>query len=125
MIFSFSENAQPRLVLNIGVSNVSSGNQLISPLVKNRPNVQSVKLLEDELPSVKQKKNDINTLGKLDGLLSLPNSKHNKVRVPDSKKIAAILLESNVMELQRHLLTITIQNQVSEADHCYPSVIAF
>ena len=46
-------------------------------------------------------------------LIPSPNSKLNKVRVPDSKKIAAILLESNIIELQRHLLTITIQNQVS------------
>lgn len=30
----------------------------------------------------------------------------------DSKKIAAILLETNIVELQRHLLTITVQNQV-------------
>lgn len=37
-----------------------------------------------------------------------------KVReIKDSKKIAAILLETNIVELQRHLLTITVQNQVS------------
>lgn len=63
--------------------------------------------------TVKQMKDEINTIGRLDGLLSNPNSKLNKIRVPDSKKIAAILLETNIIELQRHLLTITIQNQVS------------
>lgn len=53
-----------------------------------------------------------NELGHLDFLFSSPNSKINKVRQPDSKKIAAILLETNVIELQRHLLTITVHNQV-------------
>jgi hypothetical protein len=61
----------------------------------------------------KQLKDELNQLGRLDGLISNPNSKLNKVRVPDSKKIAAILLETNIVELQRHLLTITVQNQVS------------
>lgn len=61
----------------------------------------------------KQMKDELNALGRLDGLISNPTSKLNKVRVPDSKKIAAILLETNIIELQRHLLTITVQNQVS------------
>lgn len=51
-------------------------------------------------------------LGRLDGLVSSPN-RCSKVRVTDSRKIAAILLETNNVELQRHLLTITVQNQVS------------
>lgn len=66
-------------------------------------------------------------LGRLDGVL-LNGGSHNlssanapmpptnipKVRqLKDSKKIAAILLETNIVELQRHLLTITVQNQVS------------
>jgi hypothetical protein len=63
--------------------------------------------------SSKQLKDELNQLGRLDGLISNPNGKLNKVRVPDSKKIAAILLETNIVELQRHLLTITVQNQVS------------
>ncbi|XP_055323449.1 uncharacterized protein LOC129578631 isoform X2 [Sitodiplosis mosellana] len=50
------------------------------------------------------------TLGRLDGLVSSPN-RCSKVRVADSRKIAAILLETNIVELQRHLLTITVQNQ--------------
>lgn len=53
------------------------------------------------------------TLGRLDGLVSSPN-RCSKVRVADSRKIAAILLETNIVELQRHLLTITVQNQVSK-----------
>ncbi|XP_070507505.1 putative uncharacterized protein DDB_G0277255 isoform X2 [Chironomus tepperi] len=61
---------------------------------------------------VKQMKDELNAIGRLDGLISNPNSKLNKIRVPDSKKIAAILLETNIIELQRHLLTITVQNQV-------------
>lgn len=51
-------------------------------------------------------------LGRLDGVVSSPN-RCIKVRVADSKKIAAILLETNPIELQRHLLTVTFQNQVS------------
>lgn len=61
--------------------------------------------------NTKQLKNDFN-LGRLDGLVSSPN-RTNKIRVADSKKIAAILLETNPIELQRHLLTLTVQNQVS------------
>lgn len=56
--------------------------------------------------------NDNFILGRLDGLVSSPN-RCNKVRMTDSRKIAAILLETNTVELQRHLLTITIQNQVN------------
>lgn len=56
------------------------------------------------------------TLGHLDGLVSSPN-RCSKVRVADSRKIAAILLETNIVELQRHLLTITVQNQVSPIKH--------
>lgn len=36
-----------------------------------------------------------------------------KVREPDSKRIAAILLEHDPIVLQRHLLSTTVQNQVS------------
>ncbi|XP_055586550.1 uncharacterized protein LOC129739162 isoform X2 [Uranotaenia lowii] len=50
-------------------------------------------------------------LGKLDGLISSP-ARLNKVRMLDSKRISAILLETNIVELQRHLLTITVQNQI-------------
>lgn len=56
--------------------------------------------------------NDHFVLGRLDGLVSTPN-RCSKVRVTDSRKIAAILLETNNVELQRHLLTITVQNQVN------------
>lgn len=52
------------------------------------------------------------TLGRLDGVVSTP-SRSTRVRVTDSKKFEAILLETNIVELQRHLLTITVQNQVS------------
>lgn len=51
-------------------------------------------------------------LGRLDGVVSSPH-RVNKVRLVDSKKIASILLETNYVELQRHLLTLTVQNQVS------------
>uniref|UniRef100_A0A1B0CSH4 Uncharacterized protein n=1 Tax=Lutzomyia longipalpis TaxID=7200 RepID=A0A1B0CSH4_LUTLO len=65
-------------------------------------------------------------LGRLDGLVSTPN-RLNKVRLADSKKIEAILLENNVVELQRHLLTLTVQNQVlqQKLDHATRSKIQF
>ncbi|XP_058444401.1 uncharacterized protein LOC131426022 isoform X2 [Malaya genurostris] len=63
-------------------------------------------------------------LGKLDGLISSP-ARLSKVRMTDSKKIAAILLETNIVELQRHLLTVTVQNQVLQQrlDHATRSRI--
>lgn len=101
----------------------------VAPIAKPRPNssfqpipirpqkhLKSSNADEQDEPSAnnsKQLKDELNKLGRLDGLISNPNSKLNKVRVPDSKKIAAILLETNIVELQRHLLTITVQNQVS------------
>lgn len=108
----------------------SSNDTIISPIVKNRPNstfqpipIKPQKLLKtsnaddsaiSSAPDTsKQLKDEMNQLGRLDGLISNPGSKLNKVRVPDSRKIAAILLETNIVELQRHLLTITVQNQVS------------
>lgn len=107
-----------------------SRDTIISPIARNRPNstfqpipLKPQKLLKtssaddsaiSSAPNTsKQLKDELNKLGRLDGLISNPSSKLNKVRVPDSKKIAAILLETNIVELQRHLLTITVQNQVS------------
>ncbi|KAH8340835.1 hypothetical protein KR059_007817 [Drosophila kikkawai] len=51
-------------------------------------------------------------LGRLDGIVSTPGARNAKCRLADSKRFAAILLETNVLELQRHLLTLTVQNQV-------------
>ncbi|KAH9641803.1 hypothetical protein HF086_005343 [Spodoptera exigua] len=50
-------------------------------------------------------------LGRLDTALETP-SRPPRVATPDSKKFAAILLESNPVELRRQLLTSTVQNQV-------------
>lgn len=51
-------------------------------------------------------------LGRLDGIVSIPGDRNTKCRVTDSKRFAAILLETNVIELRRHLLTLTVKNQV-------------
>ncbi|XP_053970143.1 uncharacterized protein LOC128871960 [Anastrepha ludens] len=51
-------------------------------------------------------------LGRLDGIVSTPGGRYSKCRMVDSKRFAAILLETSVVELQRHLLTLTVQNQV-------------
>ncbi|XP_036212750.2 pneumococcal serine-rich repeat protein isoform X2 [Bactrocera oleae] len=50
-------------------------------------------------------------LGRLDGVVSTPGGRYSKCRLIDSKRFAAILLETSVVELQRHLLTLTVQNQ--------------
>ncbi|KAI8119781.1 hypothetical protein CVS40_9010 [Lucilia cuprina] len=51
-------------------------------------------------------------LGRLDGIVSTPGDRNAKCRVTDSKRFAAILLETSVIELRRHLLTLTVKNQV-------------
>lgn len=51
-------------------------------------------------------------LGRLDGIVSTPGGRYSKSRLIDSKRFTAILLETSVVELQRHLLTLTVQNQV-------------
>ncbi|KAM7364475.1 javelin-like isoform 3-T3 [Cochliomyia hominivorax] len=51
-------------------------------------------------------------LGRLDGIVSTPGDRSAKCRVTDSKRFAAILLETSVIELRRHLLTLTVKNQV-------------
>uniref|UniRef100_A0A182MTD7 Uncharacterized protein n=1 Tax=Anopheles culicifacies TaxID=139723 RepID=A0A182MTD7_9DIPT len=53
---------------------------------------------------------DPRALGWLDGFLGAPWVQ--RVRSLDSQKIAAILLETNIVGLQRHLLTVTVQNQI-------------
>ncbi|RZF43131.1 hypothetical protein LSTR_LSTR016910 [Laodelphax striatellus] len=54
-------------------------------------------------------------VGALDGIVSSPSPRMKGARdvTPDKKKTAAILAEFNVVELQRHLLVTTFQNQVS------------
>lgn len=51
-------------------------------------------------------------LGALDSVLISPTRVAN-VRDVDSKKIAAILRENSSLELQRHLITTTVHNQVN------------
>uniref|UniRef100_A0A1Q3F5C0 Uncharacterized protein n=1 Tax=Culex tarsalis TaxID=7177 RepID=A0A1Q3F5C0_CULTA len=81
------------------------GGSSFAPIVKSVP-VKGAEAAGDHPTATSP-----DALGKLDGLLSSP-ARVNKVRMTDSKKIAAILLETNIVELQRHLLTITVQNQV-------------
>lgn len=61
-------------------------------------------------------------LGRLDTALETP-SRPPRVATPDSKKFAAILLESNPVELQRQLLTSTVQNQVPNKINCNLNLI--
>ncbi|XP_046667222.1 uncharacterized protein LOC124358976 isoform X2 [Homalodisca vitripennis] len=54
-------------------------------------------------------------LGTLDGVVSSPSNKIKGAKgvLPDKDKTAAILKEKNVVELQRHLLTTSFENQVA------------
>lgn len=88
-----------------GSSQLPNSKSMIDSDTKNE-------LFSDATTMQSNKQQQEYTLGRLDGLVSSPN-RCSKVRVADSRKIAAILLETNIVELQRHLLTITIQNQVS------------
>lgn len=99
--------------LSNGIANrITATNHTFTPvIVKSAASQQPLNNYHtDAIVDVKQQKNAFN-LGRLDGLVSTPN-RSSKVRVTDSKKITAILLETNIVELQRHLLTITVQNQV-------------
>lgn len=92
----------------------TSTHQLISSRLSSATTFTPIKLTSDNydmFADAKHLKNELN-LGRLDGLVSSPN-RSCRVRMTDSKKIAAILLETNTVELQRHLLTLTVQNQVS------------
>ncbi|XP_060649236.1 mucin-4 isoform X3 [Drosophila nasuta] len=60
----------------------------------------------------RQQQQQQHQLGRLDGVVSTPGARNTKCRITDSKRFSAILLETNVLELQRHLLTLTVQNQV-------------
>lgn len=55
-----------------------------------------------------------NKLGTLDGIVSYPSVKIKGAKgvVPNKEKTAAILKETNVVELQRHLLTTSFENEV-------------
>lgn len=92
----------------------TSTHQLIGNRLSSATTFTPIKLTSDNydmFADAKHLKNELN-LGRLDGLVSSPN-RSCRVRMTDSKKIAAILLETNTVELQRHLLTLTVQNQVS------------
>lgn len=95
--------------LSNGIANRITASNTFTPVIVKSSH-QPMDHQPDAFVDAKQLKNDFN-LGRLDGLVSSPN-RSSKVRVTDSKKITAILLETNIVELQRHLLTITVQNQV-------------
>lgn len=112
-----SSNSQHHL-LKPSATRFSAASSSFAPVVKSVP-TKATSAIEDHSAATSPE-----NLGKLDGLLSSP-ARVNKVRVTDSKKIAAILLETNIVELQRHLLTITVQNQVLQQrlDHATRSRI--
>ncbi len=97
------------------VESHSNHRRALKPAEQLRPN-PNIPDAEHNKNFFKYFVNEIKNLGKLDGILSSPGNKSNRVRSVDSSKITAILLEQNVIELQRHLITSIVQNQVS----CFP-----
>lgn len=68
---------------------------------------------KDLTTSSQRTSNKKSVISELDSVLG---DKLPKVKVPDSKKIAAILKEHDPLVLQKHLLTTTVQNQVSNTN---------
>lgn len=66
-------------------------------------------------------------LGTLDGVVSSPSNKIRGARgvLPDRHKTAAILKETNVVELQRHLLTTSFENQASLSIFLFTSLFCY
>lgn len=65
-------------------------------------------------------------LGRLDGVISVPvGSRSARGRTVDSKKFEAILLETNIAELQRHLLNIIMHNQVRDRERLLSCTVRF
>lgn len=64
-------------------------------------------------------------LGTLDGIVSTPTQRIHcpKGVTPDKEVTAAILRETNVIELQRHLITTTYENQVRRLVGCFTQKI--
>ncbi|KMZ03547.1 uncharacterized protein LOC6728060 isoform X1 [Drosophila simulans] len=90
-------------------SNIISNNTF-QPVVLDQPAQEAFHQSPgSDIPLRKQQQQ---SLGRLDGIVSTPGTRNSKCRLTDSKRFAAILLETNVLELQRHLLTLTVQNQV-------------
>ncbi|XP_044315030.1 uncharacterized protein LOC108043120 isoform X2 [Drosophila rhopaloa] len=91
-------------------SNIISNNTF-QPVVLDQPAQEAFHQSSgSDIPLRKQQQQQ--SLGRLDGIVSTPGTRNSKCRLTDSKRFAAILLETNVLELQRHLLTLTVQNQV-------------
>ncbi|KAH8242658.1 hypothetical protein KR032_000913 [Drosophila birchii] len=99
---------------NGGPSRQGSGNNTFQPVVVFDQPAQEAfhQSSGSDITSRKQQQQLQQPLGRLDGIVSTPGARNAKCRLTDSKRFAAILLETNVLELQRHLLTLTVQNQV-------------
>jgi len=90
-------------------SNIISNNTF-QPVVLDQPAQEAFH--QSSGSDITLRKQQQQSLGRLDGIVSTPGTRNSKCRLTDSKRFAAILLETNVLELQRHLLTLTVQNQV-------------
>ncbi|XP_017057439.1 serine-rich adhesin for platelets isoform X2 [Drosophila ficusphila] len=95
---------------------ISNNNNTFQPVVLDQPAQEAFHQSSGSDTTLRkqqqQQQQQQQSLGRLDGIVSTPGSRNSKCRTADSKRFAAILLETNVVELQRHLLTLTVQNQV-------------
>jgi hypothetical protein len=78
------------------------------------PLMSSAEIHTDRVKCVASDDRHRTKLGTLDGVVSTPKIKMPCAKgvTPDKEKTAAILKETNVLELQRHLITTTYENQV-------------
>ncbi|XP_017073034.1 nucleoprotein TPR isoform X2 [Drosophila eugracilis] len=113
---SQSDYSSQRNFLSSATTVLSNGsrpnsNNTFQPVVLDQPAQEAFHQSSgSDITSRKQQQQQ--SLGRLDGIVSTPGTRNSKCRLTDSKRFAAILLETNVLELQRHLLTLTVQNQV-------------
>ncbi|XP_034487932.1 serine-rich adhesin for platelets isoform X1 [Drosophila innubila] len=117
---NFSSSATT-VLSNSSRPSLSSTNNTFQPVVLEQPQSQSQSqeafhqssvISSDNATARRQQQQQQQGLGRLDGVVSTPGARNTKCRITDSKRFSAILLETNVLELQRHLLTLTVQNQV-------------
>ncbi|XP_070073115.1 serine-rich adhesin for platelets isoform X2 [Drosophila takahashii] len=114
---SQSDYSSQRNFLSSATTVLSNGsrpnsNNTFQPVVLDQPAQEAFHQSSGSDITLRKQQQQQQSLGRLDGIVSTPGTRNSKCRLTDSKRFAAILLETNVLELQRHLLTLTVQNQV-------------
>jgi hypothetical protein len=81
-------------------------------VVRGKSDMLESQSVEDRLPSLTDSERTRFKLGTLDGVVSSPSRIPRGV-TPDPHVVTAILQEFSAIELQRHLLTTSVENKVS------------